>query len=95
MTAQSELTSITSEVQTLRDEVQAAQKDADQKFMVATKATDEVNQMRRMKTDLEERQKPLQDQVAALRTPWIRLVFEWTLERTERCGPMLIRFRRT
>jgi len=67
VTAQSELTNITEEVKNLRDEVQAAQKDADQKFLMATKLTDELNQMRRVKADLEERQKPLQNQVAAFR----------------------------
>ena len=67
VTAQNELTSITDEVKNLRDEVQAAQKDADGKFARWSQLTDEVNQMRRVKTDLENRQKPLQEQVAALR----------------------------
>ncbi len=67
VTAQSELTAITTEVQALRDEVQAAQKDADGKFAAMVEMTDEVNQMRRLKADLENRQKPLQDQVAAMR----------------------------
>ncbi len=67
VTAQSELTSITAEVKTLRDEVQAAQKDADEKFGKVVSLTDEVNQMRREKLNLENRQKPLLDQVAAMR----------------------------
>ncbi len=67
VTAQSELTSITAEVKALRDEVQAAQKDADAKFLSVVKLTDEVNQMRRVKANLENRQKPLIDQVAAMR----------------------------
>ena len=67
VTAQSELTAITEEVKKLRDDVQAAQKDADAKLVQAIKLTDEINQMRLVKEDLENRQKPLQDQVAALR----------------------------
>lgn len=67
VTAQSELTAITEEVKKLRDEVQAAQKDADAKFAQFVALTDEVNQMRRMRMDLENRQKPLLAQVAALR----------------------------
>ena len=55
VTAQSELTAITTEVQALRDEVQAAQKDADGKFASMVTMTDEVNQMRRWKADLENR----------------------------------------
>lgn len=73
VSAQSELTNITAEVKALRDEVQAAQKDADAKFAMAVKLTDEVNQMRRVKTDLESRQAPLQGAVAALRAAMDKL----------------------
>lgn len=66
-TAQSELTNITDEVETLRDTVQAAHQDADAKFAMATELTDRVNQMRRAKDNLQERQEPLQEQVAALK----------------------------
>jgi predicted nucleic acid-binding Zn-ribbon protein len=73
VTAQSELTAITQEVKKLRDDVQSAQKDADAKLVQAIKLTDEINQMRRVKDDLENRQRPLQDQVAALRDAMDRL----------------------
>lgn len=66
-TAQSELTNITDEVSMLRGEVQAAHRDADAKFALASELTDKVNQMRRVKTSLVERQEPLQEQVAALK----------------------------
>ncbi|MFO7907005.1 MAG: hypothetical protein R6U98_30390, partial [Pirellulaceae bacterium] len=66
-TAQSELTNITAEVETLRETVQAAHRDADAKFAKASELTDEVNQMRRVKDNLEKRQEPLQQQVAGLK----------------------------
>jgi hypothetical protein len=66
-TAQSELASITAEVKALRDEVQAAQKDADQKYVDFIKLTDENSQLIAMKNRLEQRNAPLLQQVAALR----------------------------
>ena len=67
VTAQNELTNITAEVKTLREDVRAAQQDADAKFASMVKLTDEINQMRRVRTELENRQRPLEDTVAALR----------------------------
>lgn len=73
VSAQSELNSITSEVEQLRQDVQQAQKDADAKFGTAVKLTDELNQMRRVKANLENRQAPLQDAVAAMRAAMDKL----------------------
>lgn len=67
VTAQNELTAITTEVKALRDEVRVAQQDVDQQFQSVVRLTDEVNQMRRVKSDLENRQRPLQSAVAAMR----------------------------
>ena len=67
VTAQNELTAITAEVKALRDEVRVAQQDVDQQFKVVVQLTDEMNQMRRVKSDLENRQRPLQSAVAAMK----------------------------
>lgn len=67
-TAQQELTNITNEVKGLRDTVRESQKDVDSQFEMVVKLTDEVNQMRRVKADLEDRQRPLQDELAAARS---------------------------
>ncbi len=73
VTAQNELSSITAEVKALRDTVREAQKDVDHQFEVVVKATDELNQMRRVKTDLENRQRPLQAAVAAMKSAMDKL----------------------
>jgi chromosome segregation ATPase len=65
VTAQNELTNITNEVKALRDTVREAQKDVDHQFDIVVKVTDEVNQMRRVKADLENRQRPLQAAVSS------------------------------
>jgi hypothetical protein len=67
VTAQNELTAITAEVKALRDEVRVAQQDVDRQFDVVVQLTDETNQMRRVKSDLENRQRPLQSAVAAMK----------------------------
>ena len=69
-TAQQELTNITNEVKGLRDTVREAQKDVDSQFDSVVKLTDEINQMRRVKADLENRQRPLQDELAAAAERW-------------------------
>mgnify|MGYP002350049311 FL=1 len=73
VTAQNELSSITAEVKALRDTVREAQKDVDHQFEVVVQATDELNQMRRVKTDLENRQRPLQAAVAAMKSAMDKL----------------------
>ncbi|NLX56301.1 MAG: hypothetical protein GXY58_14425 [Planctomycetaceae bacterium] len=73
VTAQNELSSITAEVKALRDTVREAQKDVDHQFEVVVKATDELNQMRRVKADLENRQRPLQAAVAAMKSAMDKL----------------------
>ncbi len=67
VTAQSELSAINEEVKGLRGDVQEFQKDADQKYTAYVKTMDEVNQLRRQKGDLEDRQKPMMTQLAAYR----------------------------
>jgi len=73
VTAQNELTNITNEVKALRDTVREAQKDVDHQFDVVVKTTDEINQMRRVKLDLENRQRPLQSAVAAMKSAMDKL----------------------
>jgi hypothetical protein len=73
VTAQNELTNITAEVKALRDTVREAQKDADHQFDLVVKATDELNQMRRVKLDLENRMRPLQSAVAAMKSAMDKL----------------------
>ncbi len=65
--AQTELTNVMNEVKTLRDTVRDAQKDVDAQFAVVVKVTDELNQAKRIKADLESRQGPLVEAVAAMR----------------------------
>lgn len=62
--SQNELTNVTNEVKKLRDEIRVAQDDADSKFQSIVRLTDDLNQMRRIKTDLENRQAPLVASVA-------------------------------
>jgi len=66
--AQNELTNVTTEVKQLRGEIRVAQDDADSKFQNIVKLTDELNQMRRIKTDLENRQAPLVASVARFKS---------------------------
>ena len=73
VTAQNELTNITNEVKALRDTVREAQKDVDHQFDIVVKTTDEINQMRRVKADLENRQRPLQSAVAAMKSAMDKL----------------------
>ena len=73
VTAQNELTNITTEVKALRDTVREAQKDVDHQFDIVVKVTDETNQMRRVKADLENRQRPLQAAVAAMKSAMDKL----------------------
>jgi hypothetical protein len=73
VTAQNELTNITTEVKALRDTVREAQKDVDHQFDLVVKATDELNQMRRVKLDLENRARPLQSAVAAMKSAMDKL----------------------
>ncbi|MHB8863861.1 MAG: hypothetical protein ACYC6N_15770 [Pirellulaceae bacterium] len=73
VTAQNELTNITNEVKALRDTVRATQKDVDHQFDIVVKVTDEINQMRRVKADLENRQRPLQSAVAAMKSAMDKL----------------------
>ncbi len=73
VTAQNELTAITEEVKNLRDTVRAAQQDADAKFAQLVKMSDELNQMRITKSELEARQQPLQDSLAGLRDALTKL----------------------
>jgi hypothetical protein len=73
VTAQNELTNITNEVKALRDTVREAQKDVDHQFDLVVKTTDEINQMRRVKSDLENRQRPLQSAVAAMKSAMDKL----------------------
>ena len=73
VTAQNELTNITNEVKSLRETVREAQKDVDHQFDIVVKVTDEINQMRRVKTDLENRQRPLQAAVAAMKSAMDKL----------------------
>jgi hypothetical protein len=65
--AQTELTNVMNEVKTLRDTVREAQKDVDAQFAIVVKTTDELNQMKRVKMDLEARQGPLVEAVAAMK----------------------------
>jgi hypothetical protein len=67
VTAQNELANVTAEVKQLRDDIRTAQKDVDAKFAVVVSLTDEVNQMRRIKGDLENRQRPLQEAMASMK----------------------------
>jgi len=62
--AQNEMNNVTTEVKQLRGEIRVAQDDADSKFQNIVKLTDDLNQMRRIKTDLENRQAPLVASVA-------------------------------
>jgi hypothetical protein len=71
--AQTELAGIQKEVKELRDTVRAEQQNVDQQFAAVVKMTDEVNQMTRMKSDLENRQRPLQEAVAAMRSAMDKL----------------------
>jgi hypothetical protein len=73
VTAQNELTNITNEVKMLRDSVREAQQDADHQFDIVVKTTDEINQMRRVKLDLENRARPLQSAVAAMKSAMDKL----------------------
>ena len=73
VTAQNELTNITNEVKALRDTVREAQKDVDHQFDIVVKTSDEINQMRRVKLDLENRQRPLQSAVAAMKSAMDKL----------------------
>jgi chromosome segregation ATPase len=65
--ANNELANVSDEVKSLRDEIRVAQDDADKKFRDWVKLTDEVNQMRRIKSELENRQAPLVASVAQLK----------------------------
>jgi hypothetical protein len=73
VTAQNELTNITTEVKALRVIVQTAQKDVDEQFNIVVKVTDEINQARRVKADLDNRQRPLVLQVAAMKSAMDKL----------------------
>lgn len=66
--AQTELTNVMNEVKALRDSVREAQQDVDHQFAIVVKTTDEINQMRRVKEDLESRQGPLVATVAAMKS---------------------------
>jgi len=66
--AQTELTNVMNEVKALRDSVRQAQQDVDHQFAIVVKTTDEINQMRRVKEDLEARQGPLVATVAAMKS---------------------------
>jgi len=65
--AQNELTNVTTEVKQLRDEIRVAQDDADSKFQDIVKLTDQLNQLRRIKAGLEDRQAPLLQSVASMK----------------------------
>ncbi len=67
LAAQRELNSVTAEVKKLREGIRIAQNDADSKFEKVVQLTDQLNQMRWMNTELEERQAPLVQSVARLK----------------------------
>ncbi len=67
VSAQAELTNMTSEVTLLRDNIRTAQTDVDAKYQSIVKLTDEVNQMRLVHKQLVNRQEPLVVQVAAMK----------------------------
>ena len=67
VTAQNQLANLTTEVNQLRDDIRTAQQDVDAQYAVVVQRSDEVNQLRRIKKDLEEREAPLLLQLSALR----------------------------
>lgn len=81
VTAQNELVNITNEVRALRDAVRDAQRDVDHQFNLVVKMSDELNQMRRAKSDLENRQRPLQSAVAAMRSAMDKLGVQVEVEK--------------
>jgi chromosome segregation ATPase len=87
VTAQNELTNITTEVKALRVIVQTAQKDVDEQFNIVVKVTDEINQARRVKADLDNRQRPLVLQVAAMKSAMDKLGVRVDVERRRRWHP--------
>lgn len=73
VTAENELVNVTNEVRTLRDAIRESQQDVDHQFGLVVTMSDELNQMRRVKSDLENRQRPLQSAVAAMRSAMDKL----------------------
>jgi hypothetical protein len=67
VTAQNQLANLTNEVGQLREDIRTAQQDVDAQYAMVVQRTDEVNQLRRIKKDLEEREAPLLLQLSALK----------------------------
>ncbi len=67
VTAQNQLANLTTEVNQLRDDIKAAEQDVDAQYALVVQRTDEVNQLRRLKGDLEQREAPLLLQLSALK----------------------------
>jgi ribosomal protein S15P/S13E len=67
VTAQNQLANLTTEVNQLRDDIKTAEQDVDAQYALVVQRTDEVNQLRRLKADLEQREAPLLLQLSALK----------------------------
>ncbi len=67
VTAENQLANLTAEVEQLRGEIRTAQQDVDTQFAAVVQRTDEVNQLRRIKGDLEQREAPLLLQLSAMK----------------------------
>ncbi len=70
---QKELNNVTGEVKTLRGEIRVAQQDVYTQFDKVVTLTDNVNQLKRIKKELESRQAPLVTSVAALKSAMEKL----------------------
>jgi ribosomal protein S15P/S13E len=67
VTAQNQLANLTTEVNQLRDDIKTAQQDVDAQYALVVQRSDEVNQLRRLKGDLEQREAPLLLQLSAFK----------------------------
>lgn len=65
--AQQALADLTTRVQNLRQEIRTAQENVDAQFLKVVQLTDEINQQRRVRQDLEQRQGPLARQIAMMK----------------------------